>query len=55
MIKVYCRNGCSSSQKTLNWLQKYGIELKKKHVNQICREDIKKNTKRLLLWNGRDT
>ncbi|WP_061414544.1 hypothetical protein [Lactococcus sp. DD01] len=41
MIEVYYRSGCSSSQKTLNWCQNYGIEFKK-HINQICKEDIKK-------------
>ncbi|ETD04265.1 hypothetical protein N568_0108755 [Lactococcus garvieae TRF1] len=42
MIKIYFRGGCHSSQRALAWFEKYNLEIQKRQVNRISRDDLLK-------------
>ncbi|MGY0181277.1 ArsC/Spx/MgsR family protein [Lactococcus garvieae] len=40
MIKVYCKKGCGSTKRALDWFRKYQIEIKTFRINHISDDDL---------------
>lgn len=40
MIKVYTRQGCNSTKRSLEWFHRYQISVEVHKINRITREDI---------------
>ena len=40
MIKIYTREGCTSSLKTKDWLESHGIEFEQREILQLSQQDM---------------